>query len=405
MGWQDSYFTGISIPRFVKRIRCVNEVNPLPSPVLFSLLLCILFPLLANWAYARPGFPRWLSTIVASYGVGILVSNLRLWAVPEEGVRQIAEVSMLLGLPLLLFAVDIRESFRYARGMLIAFGLCCLAGTVCTAATAAYLATSLVNPDVVAGMLTGLYTGGTPNVQAIGVALDAPANYLVLIQAADVLLGGAYLLGLISFLPAIFARFYPSSPTGSEGTNEGWPELKRRVPAVRQLWGFGLAVGVTAVALAICYLLTGALKNGTLIILSITTLGLAVGSLTEVGKRCGSYTLGEYSILVFCVALGLLADFRKLAAEGMDLLYFSALALSATTLLHLLLCYWRKIDRDTVILSSVAAFYGPVFVVQVATAIKNRPLMASGLAVSLLGFGIGNYLGIGVAWFVRAFLL
>ena len=82
----------------------------------------------------------------------------------------------------------------------------------------------------------------------------------------------------------------------------------------------------------------------------------------------------------------------------MELLLFSFIALSATTLLHLLLCYWRKIDRDTVILSSVAAFYGPVFVVQVATAIKNKSLLAAGLAVSLLGFGIGNYLGIGVAW-------
>ncbi len=96
-----------------------------------------------------------------------------------------------------------------------------------------------------------------------------------------------------------------------------------------------------------------------------------------------------------------MADFRELASNGMDLLYFSALALSSTTLLHLLLCRAFGIDRDTTILSSVAGFYGPIFVVQVATALKNQRLLAAGVAVSLLGFGIGNYLGIGLAYLVR----
>ena len=118
-----------------------------------------------------------------------------------------------------------------------------------------------------------------------------------------------------------------------------------------------------------------------------------------------TYPLGEYFILVFSVALGLLADFRTLASSGLDLLWFSFLALSATTLLHLLLCRLFGLDRDTVILSSVAGFYGPVFVVQVAAALGNKRLLAAGIAVSLLGFGIGNYLGVGLAYGVRWLLL
>lgn len=367
--------------------------------LVLSILLCFGFPLLANWAYAKPAFPRWLSTIVSCYLVGIIVSNTGLWNVPEAGVRQLAEVSMLLGLPLLLFAVDIRDSFAHARSMLIAFGLCCLAGMACTSLTAWYLSDSVADPAVIAGMLTGLYTGGTPNVQAIGIALDAPANYLVLIQAADVLLGGAYLLGLISFLPALYARLYPA--TINPGGTDQEANAKESIRKWPQWQGFMLGILITTLSLTCCWLFTGGLKNGTVIVLAITTLGLFVGAYRPLSKKLNTYPLGEYFILCFCVALGLLANFRQLASEGMDLLLFSALALSATTLLHLLLCYWWKIDRDTVILSSVAAFYGPVFVVQVATAIRNRSLLAAGLAVSLLGFGLGNYLGISVAWLVN----
>ncbi|PHI21813.1 hypothetical protein CEQ90_00570 [Lewinellaceae bacterium SD302] len=374
------------------------------TAILLSTLLVFLFPLLASWAYNKPGFPRWLSTIVSCYLVGIIVANFRIWTVPEEGVRQLAEISMLLGLPLLLFAVDIRDSFAYARSMLGSFALCCLAGIICTSLTAIYLSGNVAHPEKIAGMLTGLYTGGTPNVQAIGIALDAPANYLVLIQAADVLLGGAYLLGLISFLPAVYARFFP--PTEVVEVKETTEELANNAKKADWLIhakGIGLGLIVTVISLGICFLFTGGIKNGTLIILTMTTLGLFIGSYRPVASKLNSYPVGEYFILCFCVALGLLADFRALAADGMELLLFSAIALSATTLLHLLLCYWRKIDRDTVILSSVAAFYGPVFVVQVATAIKNKSLMAAGLAVSLLGFGLGNYLGIGVAWLVDFF--
>ncbi len=346
-----------------------------------------------------------MSSIVACYLVGIMVSNLRLWEVPQPIVRQLAEGSMLLGLPLLLLAIRLKESLRFAKKMLFSFALCCLAGMLCTALVGWYLAGQLADSWKIAGMLTGLYTGGTPNVNAIGLALDAPPSYLVLVQAADVLLGGAYLLGLISFLPAFYSRFFHPTPVRDESPiSEAAPMVS---DGSNSLWVIVryilLALAITASSLGLCYLSTGALSNATLIILLISTLGLVASNWSLLKSWGDSYPIGEYFILIFCVALGLLADFRQLASEGMDLLYFSALALGSTTLLHLLLCYYWKLDRDTVILSSVAAFYGPVFVVQVATAIQNKSLIAAGLAVSLLGFGLGNYLGIGVAYAVRYF--
>jgi uncharacterized membrane protein len=367
-----------------------------------SVTLAVLFPLLVTMLDRRGRLPRMFSTIVACYVIGMVVSNLRLWPIDGQLMETVAGAGMLVGLPLLLLSVDVRSSIRYARGMLFSFVLCCLSGLVCTGAVAYFLAGRMPDSYKIAGMLTGLYTGGTPNVQAIGLALEAPASYLVLLQAADVLLGGAYLLGLITFLPAVFARFYPPTSV-PEGGDAGAEVVAMPAGAGGLATQAGAAITVIALSLFICRLSTGQWYHPTVLILCLTSLSLLV-TLHPLSKRLGNtYPLGEYFVLIFCVALGLLADFRELAATGLDLLLFSALALSSTTLLHLLLARFFGVDRDTVILSSVAAFYGPVFVAQVAAAIRNRHLLAAGLAVSLVGFGIGNYLGIGVAYLLRWF--
>lgn len=368
--------------------------------MVLSIILCIAFPFFARYGERSGLFPSWLSSIIACYLVGILVSNLRLWEVDNEQMEAVAGASMLIGLPLLLFAVRIRESMQYAGRMLFAFALCCIAGLLCTGVVGYLMTGQLPESWKIAGMLVGLYTGGTPNVQAIGLALEAPSEYLVLVQAADVLLGGSYLLGLVTFLPAIYARFFRASETGDDDEES---KLIDRVALKKQFPQLGTGLIVTAASVGITYLLTGGLSNLTVLILVLTSLSLAV-SMSPIPDRIGnSYPLGEYFILVFCVALGLMADFRALAADGMELLYFSALALYSTTLLHLILCKLFDVDRDTVILSYVAGFYGPVFVVQVASALKNQHLLAAGIAVSLFGFGIGNYLGIGLAYGVRWF--
>lgn len=370
----------------------------LPSDLL-SVALAILFPLVAEWAARRGWLPRWLSSIILCYGIGIAIANLRLWTIDKALLEGLAGGGMLVGLPLLLFSVRIRDLSRYGSTMLWSFLLCCIAGVACTAATAVLFRHSMTDGWRIAGMLTGLYTGGTPNVQAIGIALEAPPEYVVLIQAADVLLGGSYLIGLVSFLPALYGKFFAPTPAGRT-EDEGpagprapsWPQR-----GVQLVW----SLGVVVVSLLVSRGLTGTWFAPTMLILMVTTLSILL-TLTPAVRRMGdSYPLGEYFVLVFCVSLGLLADFRQLAAEGAELLLFSAVALGATTVLHLLFAKVTNIDRDTVILSSVAAFYGPVFVVQVAAALRNTRLLAAGVAVSLLGFGIGNYLGIGIAYALR----
>jgi uncharacterized membrane protein len=61
------------------------------------------------------------------------------------------------------------------------------------------------------------------------------------------------------------------------------------------------------------------------------------------------------------------------------------------------LCRLFRIDTDTFLITSVAAIMSPAFVPMVARSLKNPTVLMSGMATGILGFAIGNYLGIAVA--------
>ena len=60
-----------------------------------------------------------------------------------------------------------------------------------------------------------------------------------------------------------------------------------------------------------------------------------------------------------------------------------------------------RIDRDTVLITSTASIFGPAFVGQIAQVLGNRHIVFGGMATGLVGYAIGNYLGIGVAYLVN----
>ena len=104
---------------------------------------------------------------------------------------------------------------------------------------------------------------------------------------------------------------------------------------------------------------------------------------------------------MFCVAVGMLANFANILENGLSLVLFMAVAWVITVCLHWLLCFFFKIDTDTALIASTAAIYGPVFIGQIASTIGNRKLVFPGIALGLLGIALGNYVGISVAWLMK----
>ena len=55
-----------------------------------------------------------------------------------------------------------------------------------------------------------------------------------------------------------------------------------------------------------------------------------------------------------------------------------------------------KIDGDSVLVSSISLINSPPFVPMVAALLGNKDIIVLGITVGLLGYMLGNYMGIGI---------
>ncbi|MEZ4887437.1 MAG: DUF819 family protein [Chitinophagales bacterium] len=350
---------------------------------------------------------KWLSPVVWSYALGIILVNIHLFSIDTQIATIISQVAVLLAIPMLLYATDLIAWFKHARNTVLSFGLCVIAGTISSALMAFVFHDFVKDTWQLSAMLVGVYTGGTPNLNAIGLALKAEESTFVLLNAADTVCGAVYILFLSSFAPTLLARFFPKFQLPKNTSSENTPiqpnnQPHSQIPTLLSfLQCFGLTSLIIAASVGTTYWVSGELENIVLIILLLTTFSVSASLLPVVRCIKGSFEIGEYLLLIFCVAIGMLADFSKLIEEGGTVLLFTASVMGLAILLHYGLALLFRIDRDTVMITSTAAIYGPVFVGQIASVINNKSLVFSGMATGLVGYAIGNYLGIGLGYWLK----
>ena len=160
---------------------------------------------------------------------------------------------------------------------------------------------------------------------------------------------------------------------------------------------FVLTVAISAAGVGLSLLFTGKL-NEALVILIVTTLGICGSFIKKLRNMPGSYDMGQYLLLIFCVAIGSGANAQRIINAGPMVFGIVALVMFGAIALHFLLAALFRIDADTVIITSTAAIMGPPFVGPIADALKNRKVVVSGLTSGLVGYAVGNYLGFALAW-------
>lgn len=345
-----------------------------------------------------------LGPVFLCYAGGILMSLV----IPEKKIAMdISEILVPIAIPLILFSADLRAIKHLAKPMLNSFLL--VAAAVTLVASSAYFLFRSIVPEAYkyAGMIIGLYTGGTPNLMAIGAALNVNDSHIVLANAADVIVGGTYFLLLISVMPRLARRFLKPFVKQSQQTDEGYLATleKRFVPEketfspktiLHHIPAVLLAILSLALAAGLALLITGKL-DVVIIMLVVTTCGIGLSFVKKVREAPGTYTVGQYLILMFSFGIGLSFNFGSLNREALLLLAMFATAQFGAIVIHFLLSKLCKIDADTAMITSTAGIYGPAFIVPVAEALENREVVLPGLICGIFGYAIGNYLGIGIA--------
>ena len=146
----------------------------------------------------------------------------------------------------------------------------------------------------------------------------------------------------------------------------------------------------------------------TLFILLLTTLSLGASFLPIVrsqhegvpsqgNKVTTSFDLGLYCVYVFCLSIATSCDIRAMDISGsLPILYYLAFIVFGSLVLQIIFAKIIKIDGDNVMVCSVALINSPPFVPLVAALLQKRDLIITGITIGLLGYMLGNYLGIGL---------
>lgn len=361
------------------------------------------FPFLIMWSEKRARVVRWISPIVICYLAGILIGNIPGLDLNREVQETASMFSVVLAIPLLLFSANLPVLLKQVRPALFSFFLG-IFGVLLVASLAFLLFKDrIAEAHAASGMMVGCYTGGTQNMTAIGLGLGVEEEVFVLLNSADIVFSGIYLLFLLTAAHRILSSVLPSFRQKlkvEEIPAEDQPEKVQPGKVVHVLAGLALALVVVGISAGSSLLVFGKLSEPVVILL-ITTLGIGSSFFRKVRALPSTFSTANYMLLVFAVAVGSMANFRELLEASSALFWFVGFVVFGSILVHYLLAILFRVDRDTLIITSTAAIFGPAFIGPVATAIGNKDIITIGIALGLIGYALGNYLGLGLAYILN----
>lgn len=342
-----------------------------------------------------------IGPIVLCYAAGLLLGLSGLMPEASEPTRTtVTEASLALALPMLLFSVDVR-AWTHVAGRAMLSMLLAVAAVVAVASALFHLfsARGVDQADQLAGMAVGMYTGGIANLGAIKLALAIPDDRYLLFATVDTVVGALYLLFVLTAAPRMFARLLPAFHGEDRQDDPVFrtQNLPKGTPALTGILVALVAAGVcVGLAVALAPLIPGA-NPQIMVIVLLTSFGLAGSFIPNLRANLFAPHLGMFLIYVFSFCVAAAMDLSSLARMDLSVLGFVALATFGSLALHAVLCRLARVDRDTFLITSVAALMSPAFVPMVARGLGNPAILMSGMATGILGFAIGNYLGIAVA--------
>lgn len=418
--------------------------------IVLLILFYFTFPLVIIYLCKRWSFFRKLGTIAVAYGFGILIGSSGIMpqgsehyrkalqgraALPEEEVTvlltsgkitehdvyvnkiastqdMLISIIVPLAFPLLLFSLNFKRWLKFAKEGMLSMILAIV--SIITIISTGYLIFRNVVPDSwkVAGMLVGVYTGGTPNMASLKVALGVDPNLFLMSNTYDIIMGAVTLIFFITAGPRIFRAILPpfkrdkalatnENPEAESESFDNFSGILDKQRIVPLLKAVGMSVLIFALSFGLSLLLPG-IPQSVVVILGITTLAIAASFIKWLNRVEKSFQLGMYLIIVFSFAVATMADLRVIFTIGfLGLFAYVFFAYFGSIILHLILSKIFRINADDYLITTTAFIYSPPFVPVIAAAMKNKDVIITGITVGIIGYVVGNYLGVMIGYFLK----
>ncbi|MBT6339102.1 MAG: DUF819 family protein [Desulfobacula sp.] len=352
-----------------------------------------------------------IGAVFVCYVIGALLGNSI--GLPDGSLQlqdTLNSASVAIALPLLLFSMDVKAWLKTAGKAILS-----MTGATIIIVAVAGLGSVIIADHVeeswkMAGLAISVYTGGTPNMAAIKTALDVDPTTYIIMHTYDTLISLVYIIFCITIAQKLLNRFLPRFEKIKGIVSDSQEGETEDIHSYRGMFKASVLKQLI-IALVLSFLILGTALGASgifpkaystaITILMITSLGIGASFITKVRKIEKTYQLGMYFILIFCLVVGSMANIKDLIHINWILMFYISFCIFGTVILHAIFCKIFKIDTDTFIITSISAICSPPFVPVVAQALKNKQIILSGLTTGIIGYAIGNYLGISFAYIFK----
>lgn len=321
----------------------------------------------------------------------------------EGPVTSLAIVYLLIGVAL----ADLRD----AGPMMLALFLVAAIGTALGALVGAAMFAGGLGDLTwkLAGAFTGTYTGGSVNFAAVGRGLGLPASTFAAASAADNVTTALWMAVTLTAPLWLLGRPKRAILDAAGDPRSLSPQGSDREHDTHPFWGripISLLDLVLLAAIGMAVLIASRLLGRWIAaipeILWLTTIALALAQLPAVRRIQGAQQLGNLGLHLFFAVIGIRSLLGAMVRVGPEVFLYTLVVVGIHGIFLFIVGRLLKGSLPMIAVVSQAAIGGPSTAMAVAISRRWPMLALPGVAVGLLGYAIGNYLGFAVAYIVRA---
>ncbi len=247
------------------------------------------------------------------------------------------------------------------------------------------------NAAIIAGMLTGTYTGGSVNFNAIAIEYDFQKQGVLYAGtvAADNVISTLWMIITLA-LPLFMRRLWKDKQI-STPDHEHQNEEFKKIDGAALTWLFFLGMSAYLISDLI-----GQAFPQLPFMLIISTLGILMAQVPFIHNLKGSETLGLYLIYLFLAVVGAYCELEaviQLKEIGLTLFLFTGLVVLIHGILVLLLGGLTFRDWDMIAIASQANIGGGTTALALAESFDRKELILPAILIGSLGNALGTYLG------------
>ena len=294
----------------------------------------------------------------------------------------------------LLLGVNLRSIKRAGTPMIVLF----LLGSLATA-LGILASWFIIDPSktigedaiIIAGMLTGTYTGGSANFNAIALEYDFQERGVLYAGtiAVDNVITTLWIITTLA-LPTLLRKFWKDKKI-AQNTLEA-PIVENETFDFRSLiWLIFLGIAAYLISDVISQILPSVPS-----ILTLSTLGVLLAQNRFVSGLNGSHFLGLYLVYIFLAVIGAYCEISsviELKEVGITLLLFASLAVLIHGVLAIVLGSLFFRDWEMIAIASQANVGGGTTAIALAETFHRNELILPAILVGSLGTAVGTYLG------------